>query len=116
MNSPIKRGKKDKLKVLFFYILPHHLISRLIYLVTRLKGPLVQPMIKWFIRKFNVDMSDSKFPDPSAYKTFNEFFTRALKRQARPVVSGQNTMTSPVDGTVSEAGHINEQHIFQAKG
>jgi phosphatidylserine decarboxylase len=116
MNNPIELANKGNLKIWLFYILPHHLVSRLVYFVTRLKGPLVQPMIKWFIEKFDVDMSDSKRPNITAYKTFNEFFTRALMPEARPVVSGQNILTSPVDGTVSEAGNISDQNIFQAKG
>jgi phosphatidylserine decarboxylase len=115
MNNPIELANKGNLKIWLFYILPHHLVSRLVYFVTRLKGPLVQPMIKWFIEKFDVDMSDSELPDITAYKTFNEFFTRALMPEARPVVSGQNILTSPVDGTVSEAGNISDQNIFQAK-
>lgn len=116
MNNPIELANKGNLKIRLFYILPHHLVSRLVYFVTRLKGPLVQPMIKWFIEKFDVDMSDSELQDITAYKTFNEFFTRALMPEARPVVSGQNILTSPVDGTVSEAGNISDQNIFQAKG
>ena len=116
MNDPIELGKKDKLKIWLFYILPHHLVSRLVYYVTRWQGPLAQPMIKWFIEKFKVDMSDSECPEPDAYKTFNEFFTRALKQEARPVVPGENTIASPVDGIVSATGNILEQSIFQAKG
>jgi phosphatidylserine decarboxylase len=115
MNSSIELANKGNLKIWLFYILPHHLVSRLVYFITRLKGPLVQPMIKWFIDKFDVDMSDSDLPNTAAYKTFNEFFTRALMPDARPVVPGQNILTSPVDGTVSEAGNISDQVIFQAK-
>ncbi len=116
MDNPTELGKKDKLNIWLFYILPHHLVSRLVYYVTRWQGPLAQPMIKWFIEKFKVDMSDSKFPEPEAYKTFNEFFTRALKQEARPVVAGENMIACPVDGTVSATGNILEQSIFQAKG
>jgi phosphatidylserine decarboxylase len=116
MIKPIELNKKEKLKIWLFKVLPHHLVSRLVYFVTRLQGPVVQPLIKWFIRKFNVDMSDSIHPDPGDYKTFNDFFTRALKPETRPVVSGANTIACPVDGTVSVAGNIVEQSIFQAKG
>jgi phosphatidylserine decarboxylase len=116
MDNPIELGKKDKLKIWLFYILPHHLVSRLVYFVTRRQGPLVQPMIKWFVEKFKVDMSDSEYPELDSYKTFNEFFIRALKQEVRPVVPGENTIASPVDGTVSATGKILEQSIFQAKG
>jgi phosphatidylserine decarboxylase len=113
LNQP---DKKTMLKAWVFYIIPHHLVSRLVYFATRLRGPIVQPMINWFIRKFEVDMSDSESPDPVVFKTFNEFFTRALKPEARPVVPGPNMLACPVDGTVSEAGEIKGQGIFQAKG
>ena len=113
LNQP---DKKTRLKAWVFYIIPHHLVSRLVYFVTRLRGPIVQPMINWFIRKFEVDMTDSESPDPVVFKTFNEFFTRALKPEARPVVPGPNMLACPVDGTVSEAGEIKGQGILQAKG
>ncbi|MCZ6724059.1 MAG: archaetidylserine decarboxylase [Gammaproteobacteria bacterium] len=116
MNNPIQQGNKDKLKIWLFYLLPHHLVSRLVFFVTRQQGPVAQPLIKWFIRKFGVDMSDSECSDPGGFKTFNEFFTRTLKQEARPVVPGENTIACPVDGTVSAAGNIEEQSIFQAKG
>ena len=109
-------GKKEKLRIGLLFALPHHLISRLVYLITRLRGPFVQPMIRWFIRKFDVDMSDATYENIKAYKTFNEFFTRDLKSGTRPVVAGKNMLASPVDGIVSEAGKIEQGHIFQAKG
>ena len=116
MNDLNQADNKTRLKTRLFYILPHHLVSRLAYFVTRLHGPVVQPMISWFIRKFKVDMSDSVHADPVVFKTFNEFFTRALRPETRPVVPGPNMLACPVDGTVSEAGNITEQNIFQAKG
>ncbi len=116
MSDSIKLSKKEIFKIGLFFILPHHLISRLIYFITRLKGPFVPPMIRWFIRRFKVDMSDATYENIKAYKTFNEFFTRDLKSGTRPVVAGKNMVASPADGTVSEAGNIEQGHIFQAKG
>lgn len=106
----------EKLKATLFYAFPHHMVSRVVYFATRLSSPIiVQPMINWFIKKFNVDMSEAKFPDSTAYKTFNEFFTRPLKAGARPIVSGDNMLACPADGTVSESGKIHDDQIFQAK-
>jgi len=107
---------KEKLLVWLFYVIPHHLISRIVFYITRLHGPFVQPLIKWFIEKFNVDMSEAKDEDIGVYETFNEFFIRDLKPGSRPVVDGVNTLASPADGTVSEAGKIEAGTIFQAKG
>ncbi len=106
---------KEKLLIWLFYIAPHHFISRIVFAITRLEGSFVQPLIRWFIRKFNVDMSEAKYENIGAYKTFNDFFTRDLKQGMRPVVSGTNTLASPADGTVSEAGQIDQGQIIQAK-
>ena len=108
---------REKVFLWLFYIAPHHFISRIIFTITRMQGPFVKPLISWFIRKFKVDMSEAQYGDDlELYETFNEFFTRALKEGARPVVSGINTLASPADGTVSQAGSIEQDLIFQAKG
>jgi phosphatidylserine decarboxylase len=92
------------------------MVSRIVYFATRLSNPAIaQPMINWFIKKFNVDMSEAEFPNSTAYQTFNEFFTRPLKTGARPIASGDNSLACPADGTVSESGHIEDDQIFQAK-
>jgi phosphatidylserine decarboxylase len=99
-----------------FTLLPHHLISRTVYFLTRRKGPLVTPAVRWFIKVFKVDMSDAVIDNISHYPTFNEFFVRALKPEARPFSSDEKALTSPVDGTVSQCGDIVFNHLFQAKG
>lgn len=105
----------DQLKAWLFYILPHHFISRIVFYLTRIKSPKAQPVIKWFIRAFKVDMSDAVHSDPKHYASFNEFFIRPLKQGARPLCD-DNLLASPVDGTVSQAGTIQKDQIFQAKG
>jgi len=116
LKAKVPPVNKEKLLIWLFYAIPHHLISRIVFYITRLRGPFVQPLIKWFIQKFDVDMSEAQYDDISVYETFNEFFIRDLKPGARPIVSGANTLTSPADGTVSEAGTIEAGTIFQAKG
>lgn len=109
-------SQKDKLKAALFYAFPHHMVSRIVYFATRLSNPMiVQPMINWFIKKFNVDMSEAEFEDISTYKTFNQFFIRPLKAGARPIAAGDSVLTCPADGTVSESGTIRDDQIFQAK-
>ncbi len=116
MSDHIELTKAEKLKVFLITALPHHLISRLVYHITRFHGPMVHPMIEFFIKKFKVDMTDSAYENTRVFKTFNEFFTRPLKANARPIVKGKNTLACPVDGTISEAGSIQQRQIFQAKG
>jgi phosphatidylserine decarboxylase len=73
-------------------------------------------IIRGFLRLYRVDMTEAAEPDPCRYGSFNEFFTRALKRGARPIASGANAIASPVDGCVSEAGTIHRDLLLQAKG
>lgn len=109
-------SKQQKFLKILFYIIPHHAISRVVYLVTRLRGPQVKPMIKWFVERYGVDMNDAEEPEIGYYQTFNEFFTRALKSSIRPVAPGDNTLACPCDGTVSQAGPVRAGAILQAKG
>ncbi len=99
-----------------FTILPHHLISRVVFRLTRIKSPKVTSVIHWFIKTFKVDMSDAVIQDISSFPTFNEFFVRTLKAESRPIAAGENELASPVDGTVSQSGDIMNDHLFQAKG
>lgn len=112
----IELSKKQKFLKLLFYVLPHHAISRMVYLVTRLHGPQVKPMISWFVKKYGVNMDDAEESEIAYYQTFNEFFTRSLKPGLRPVVPGENTLACPCDGKVSQAGPIRAGAILQAKG
>jgi len=116
MSEPIELSKAEKFKVFLFTALPHHLVSRVVYYLTRFRGPMVQPMINFFIKKYDVDMTEAAYENTRVYTTFNEFFTRPLKPGVRPIVRGKNTVACPVDGTVSEAGSIQQRQIFQAKG
>jgi phosphatidylserine decarboxylase precursor len=56
----------------------------------------------------------SRRSDPASYKTFNDFFTRALRADARPLANAD--FLCPVDGAISQFGRIEGEQIFQAKG
>lgn len=108
-------SKKQKFLKFLFYIIPHHAVSRVVYLITRLRGPQVKPLITWFIEKYGVDMAEAEESEIGYYHTFNEFFTRSLKSSIRPLVPGENTLACPCDGTISQAGEIRAGAIMQAK-
>jgi len=109
-------SKKQKFLKVLFYVMPHHAVSRVVYFITRLKGPQVAPMITWFIKKYGVNMDDAEESEVGYYLTFNEFFIRPLKSSIRPIAPGENTLACPCDGTVSQAGPIRAGAIMQAKG
>lgn len=99
------------------HLLPQHGISRLVLKATRSRNPTFKnALIRMFVRGFRPDMADAVETEPTAYASFNEFFTRALRPGARPVDSDPRAIVSPVDGTVSEAGTLNEDRLLQAKG
>lgn len=96
------------------YPLPHHALSRLTGKFAQCDNPWVKDtLVKAFIKRFNVDMSQALEPDPTAYATFNDFFTRALKADARPLGEG---ILSPADGTLSQYGRLQAGQLVQAKG
>lgn len=105
----------DKLKTLPQYLIPHHLLSRFVHFLTRLQlGFLTHSIIRLFITLYRVDMQLAQVPDPKEYLSFNHFFTRALKPEARPLATA--TLLSPVDGEISQLGCIENQRVLQAKG
>jgi phosphatidylserine decarboxylase len=99
------------------HLLPQHGISRLVLAATRSRIPgFKNALIKLFVRGFKPDMSDAVQTEPTAYPSFNDFFTRALRPGTRPVDGDARAIVSPVDGTVSEAGVLRADRILQAKG
>jgi phosphatidylserine decarboxylase len=99
------------------YLLPQHLLSALMYRLTRLRWrPLKNLVIRGFVRHFRVDMGESLEPDATAYETFNHFFTRELRPDARPFPAASDAVLCPADGTLSQLGKIAHGRVFQAKG
>jgi len=107
----------DYLKALPQYLMPGHLVSRLIHAFTRQRhAGIKNRFTDWFVKQFKVNMEEALESDPHAYENFNAFFTRALKPGVRPIVEGENELACPVDGAVSQAMPIKDGRIFQAKG
>ena len=107
----------DWLKVNLQYVTPKHLLSRLVGLLAAAEmGSVTTFFIKAFIKQYNVDMTEALYEDPAHYRSFNAFFTRPLKPEARTINDDNNTLIHAVDGTVSQFGDINSDSIFQAKG
>jgi phosphatidylserine decarboxylase len=108
----------DKLFVLSQYATPQRAVSRMAGRLADVDSTpaLKNRVVKWFIGRYGVDMSEALESDPKAYPSFNAFFTRALKPGLRPVAEGENTFISPVDGAISQLGSISDDRIFQAKG
>ena len=105
----------DRLAVLPQYLLPKQALTALAGSFARAQaGTLTTSVIRWFIGRYGVNMSEAANPDPAAYASFNEFFTRPLKVGARPLAAAD--FLCPVDGAISQFGAIERDQIFQAKG
>src|SRR5262245_26800142 len=114
MSEP---GAGGRAFVALQHLLPQHGISRLVLQATRSRNPSFKnALIRLFVRGFKPDMADAVEREPTAYASFNEFFTRALRPGTRPVDPDPRAIVSPVDGTVSEAGTLSADRLLQAKG
>jgi len=101
--------------VLLQYILPKQAITALVGKLAHYHGgSLTTSIIKWFVKRYQVNMAEAANPDIASYTTFNQFFTRPLKTGARPIT--QADFICPVDGAISQFGAIEKDQIFQAKG
>ena len=108
---------KQRLFILSQYLLPHHLLSRLIGFAAECRMPWFKNrLIGWFIKRYNVDMSEAQTQQGSAFEHFNAFFTRALKDGVRPLDDSPDAVLCPADGAISQLGRIEHGRIFQAKG
>ena len=105
----------DRRKVLPQYVLPKRGLTALAGRVaSRERGPTTTRLVRWFVRKYGVDLGEAVESDPGAYASFNDFFTRALKPGARPIANAD--LVCPVDGTISQFGAIEHDQVLQAKG
>ncbi|MDP3678359.1 MAG: archaetidylserine decarboxylase [Methylotenera sp.] len=101
--------------VLLQYIMPKQAITVLAGKLAHLQGGNVTTaVIRWFVKRYNVNMAEAANPDITSYQSFNEFFTRPLKVGARPLAKA--AFICPVDGAISQFGNIEADQIFQAKG
>ncbi len=106
-----------KPSILLQYVLPHRLLSRMVYWATRWSWkPWKNFLIGQIVRRFRVDLSEAQTPDPAAFEHFNAFFTRSLRPGARGADPAPDALLCPADGKVSQAGPIRAGRIVQAKG
>lgn len=103
------------LAVLPQYFIPKQFLTELAgRFASKNRGALTTTVIQWFVKRYKVNMPEAAQADISSYATFNDFFTRSLKDGVRPLANV--SFISPVDGSVSQIGDIQQDQIFQAKG
>jgi phosphatidylserine decarboxylase len=104
----------DRLAVLPQYLIPKQALTALIGRAASTEGgAATTAVIRWFVRRYGVDMGEAAEPDVARYPSFNAFFTRALRSGARPLVAAD--LICPVDGAISQIGAIERDQVLQAK-
>ncbi|HVE44329.1 MAG TPA: archaetidylserine decarboxylase [Gammaproteobacteria bacterium] len=100
------------------YFLPKHALSVCAGKLAQTRVPaLKNTLIEKFIRSYGVNMKEALIEDPTYYENFNAFFIRHLKPALRPIAPEQESIASPVDGTIAEIGRIHQDNrLLQAKG
>ncbi|MEE4360288.1 MAG: archaetidylserine decarboxylase [Pseudomonadales bacterium] len=110
-------GFAARLFVFLQGLVPQGILTRIAGAIARARlGPVTTLLVKGFSSHYRVDLGEAACPDPGAYDSFNDFFTRRLRDGARPIADGPLTLVSPCDGAVSEAGPLDGSRLLQAKG
>lgn len=106
----------NRLKIALQYAMPKKIFTEFAGKFAESENFLTQTAIKAFIRKYKINMQEARHENPAEYKTFNDFFTRLLKPDARVLAGDENTITQPADAEVSQFGAIDGDSLIQAKG
>lgn len=107
----------NQLKAVIQYLLPKQLLTSLFgWLAKKQLGKVTTWIIQGFMKLYKIDLSEAKLENAKDYKTFNDFFARKLKEDARPIDSAVNSIVMPADGTISQFGTIQDNLLLQAKG
>ena len=126
-NRETKRLEREKvfhepLMIFLYYTLPGRLLTELILsrrIFSKLyalfqKGPKSREKIEKFIKEYQIDIRELNQP-LDEYESFNDFFTRRLKKGARPIASSPDALISPADGRLISYD-IEKGAIFDVKG
>lgn len=110
-------GLIEKLLSGIQYLLPHHLLSRLVYAFMRIRlAPVKNTQIAVIGSIVGVAWEEAKIENISEFENFNAFFTRELKPGMRQIDPDPLAFVSPSDGKISQSGRITNDRILQAKG
>jgi phosphatidylserine decarboxylase len=107
----------DFLKTFWQYLIPQHSLSSFVHWLTMLEISWLTPiLVRQFVRIYDIDLSEAQRSNPEDYQSFNDFFTRSLKVDARPIDCAEHSLISPADGKISQTSDILRNQLIQAKG
>ena len=103
--------------VMLQMLVPRALLTAIVYRIARIRVVAVKNfLMRRFAALYAVNVDEALGEFPGGFASFNEFFVRELKPGLRPVDANVDSLVAPADGTVSAAGGIARDRIFQAKG
>jgi phosphatidylserine decarboxylase len=97
----------DGLAISLLSVVPRRTASRIQGILSRLgvSKAVHQAVIRWYVGYYGVDTSEME-GSPGDYPTLAEFFTRALRADARPVDADPDAVVSPADARASSFGRV----------
>ena len=90
-----------RFSIILQHLAPQKTLSRIVRAATRWTWrPWKNFLIGRVVRAYRVDMREAAQPDPYAFLSFNDFFTRGLRVGARRAEGDTRTIVSPADGRI----------------
>jgi phosphatidylserine decarboxylase len=110
-------GKRCVARFFSFFLLPF--FSRVSFLSALYgyfqKSPMSKFKVKPFVQAYHIDASE--FLEPvDAFVSFNDFFTRRLKPECRPITQGNEVAVLPADARYLVFQNIEQTDGFWVKG
>ncbi|MBE2895847.1 phosphatidylserine decarboxylase [Pasteurellaceae bacterium HPA106] len=106
----------ERVKMALHYLVPQLPLTRTAgWFAQKQWGALTHGVIKLFAWHYNINWQEAEKANPRDYASFNDFFIRKLKADARPIDS-RDVAVFPADGRISELGTIERGQLLQAKG
>ncbi|MED6316257.1 MULTISPECIES: archaetidylserine decarboxylase [Psychrobacter] len=98
-------------------LVPQQKLSKVAGRLAASRHPYVKrTFIRGFAKAYNISLDEYERQSLNAYESFNDFFTRELKEDARTIDTTANGIVSPADGIISQLGQIKDHKMLQAKG
>ena len=77
------------------YLIPHFILTRLMGILADSKNQYIKKfLINSFIKIYRPKLEESLIVDINDYATYNSFFTRKLREEARPIESSYLSVVS----------------------
>ena len=96
--------------------IPHLILTKLMGRLAGSENRIIKGLlIKLFIWIYRPSLEESEISEIKEFPTYNSFFTRKLKKEARPIEKSKLSIVSPVDGIIIDHGFIENDMLIQAK-